>query len=238
LKKLHRALVVTLSSLGLAAAFAATAAPAQAAETQNPVDITRYSAPDLVVASPACRDVKVTASATVQKGLYWVASVDVHRGAQPLRDLQVGTDAAAGLVRICPGVVGLGRVDLGGALVGAEDPGADEYADMLLYKDATRGSFTVRGQAKATLTARRSGRTVTLTARTTRYTPANRGYRPLNVTAHVQVKRGHTWSNLKTVSTKNGTATVRITQRVTQSYRLTFAKTCTATAATSATVRK
>jgi hypothetical protein len=103
-----------------------------------------------------------------------------------------------------------------------------------------QGSFYVRQDAATTLTAKRSGKTVTLTAKATYFnvkTGKTSAYNPKGAT--VQVKSGSKWVKVnKKVTFKGGKATIKVSQKAKKSYKITFKATTTVIGKTSKAVTK
>lgn len=172
------------------------------------------------------------------------AYVGVTKGGEIEDSLYISGSSVRTSLLICPGLSGLGTYRAGPADVVAEyeyydDDVDDMVTDYANFEDSTSSAFHVRGKAKASLTASRSGRTVTLTARATYYNPQRDRYSAHRArSAKLQVKSGKTWKTLRTVDMKGGKATVKITAKKKAQYRLTFGATDSVAAATSPTVTR
>lgn len=212
-------------AFALAVALLTVAAPAQASE--RPIDITGYKVSDITVSDSNCRNLTVTASTKIKSDFvdsYGV--VDVTRGGGVVDALWFDGRTITDRAMICPSVSGLGTYKVGPADISAEY----EYYDSLFgdymsdysdYTDNTSKSFYVRGKAKSTLTAKRSGSKVTLTANAQVYAPEKYRYAQYNAKgAKLQVKSGTTWKTIKTVNLSKGKATIAIKQSKKKTYRL------------------
>lgn len=217
------------TGLGIAAAFAvgllATATPAQASE--RPIDITGYKVSNITVSDSNCRNLTVTASTKVKSDFVdSFGSVDVTRNGGLVTMLWFEGRKITDRAMICPSFQGLGTYKLGSADLNAEYKYYDSYfedymSDYSSYTDNTSKKFYVRGKAKSTLTAKRSGPKVTLTAKATVYSPDKYRYTQYSAKgAKLQVKSGKTWKTLKTVNLSKGKATVTIKQSRKKTYRL------------------
>lgn len=107
------------------------------------------------------------------------------------------------------------------------------YSKYVDRTDYTKGSFYIRGKAYASLSTKRSGKTVTLTSKTKVYNPAKYGKVNYNPKVKFQVKSDSKWKALKTVSAKKGKATYKVKTKSKKSYRVTFSQASWATGATS-----
>lgn len=217
------------TGLGIAAAFAigllATATPAQASE--RPIDITGYKVSNITVSDSNCRNLTVTASTKVNSDFVdSFGIVDISRGGGVVDSLWFEGRSITDRAMICPSFSGLGTYKVGPADLSAEY----EYYDSLFesymsdyndYTDNTSKKFYVRGKAKSTLTAKRSGSKVILTAKAQVYAPDKYRYTQYNAKgAKLQVKSGKTWKTIKTVNLSKGKATVTIKQSKKKTYRL------------------
>lgn len=227
----------------LAAGFAFTAAPAQASE--RPIDITGYKVSDITVADSNCRNFSVTATTKVKSDFvdsYGVVDVTRNGG---LVDM-LGFDGRKITDRgfICPSLSGLGTYKVGPADINAEFKYYDSYfgqymTDYSDYTDNTSKKFQVRGKTKSTLTAKRVGSKVTLTAKAQVFAPEKYRYAQYNgVGAKIQVKSGKTWKTVKTVNLKKGQASVTLKDSKKKTYRLYIPTATWATATTSNSVAK
>lgn len=231
------------ASLALAAGIALTAAPAQASE--RPLDITGYKVSDITVTTSSCRKVSISATTSVKKDFMdSFGSVDVTRQGGLVDSLGFEGRKIVTRAEICPSWSGLGAYKVGPADLMSVYEYYDPYygevmGDYKTYTDRTSKTFYVRGKAKSSLTAKRSGKKVTLTAKAKVYSPENYGYGTYNAKqAKFQVKTDGKWKTLKTVNLKKGTAKLTIKQSKKKSYRLQVPQASWATAATSKTIKK
>lgn len=214
--------VVTLVAAG---ALALGTVPAHASE--RPIDITGYSVSSITVTDYNCRNVTVKASTKI-KGDYEdaYASIDVTKRGGVVTWLSLDNRKISNRAFICPSSDGLGAYRVGPAEVSATYSVWNSYwedydTEYVDYTDRTSKTFYVRGKAKSSITAKRSGRKVTLTAKAQVYAPDRYGYIKYNAkNAKFQVKSGSKWKTLKTVNLKKGTAKLTVTQSRKKSYRL------------------
>lgn len=217
------------TGLGIAAAFAvgllATATPAQASD--RPIDITGYKVSNITVSDSNCRNLTVTASTKVKSDFVdSFGSIDVTRNGGLVSMLGFEGRKITDRAMICPSFSGLGTYKVGPAEIFAEFDYYDSYfgeywSDYRDYTDNTSKTFYVRGKTKSTLTAKRSGSKVTLTAKAQVYAPDKYRYTQYNAKgAKLQVKSGKTWKTIKTVNLSKGKATITVKQSKKKSYRL------------------
>lgn len=197
---------------------------------------------DQVVSTSSCRNVTIKARTKKQRD-YWdsFGTVDVTKAGGWVGSVSFDDGIITDRAVICPSYEGLGKYTVGPADLLAEYEYSDYWGwstDLKSYVDGTRKSFYIRGKAKASVSAKRSGKYVTLTGKASRYRPDLYGYRAYNPRAKFQVKSGNQWKTVKTVTLKKGKATVKVKRSSKATYRMTFAKTSYSTSATSKSVRK
>lgn len=231
------------ASIMLAAGLAFTAAPAQASE--RPIDITGYKVSDITVADSNCRNFSVTATTKTKSDFVdSFGVVDVTRSGGLVYSLWFQGRKITDRAMICPSLSGLGTYKVGPADISAEfkyyDRVFGQYTtDYRDYTDNTSKTFQVRGKTKSTLTAKRVGSKVTLTAKAQVYSPEKYRYAQYNgVGAKVQVKSGKTWKTVKTVNLKKGQASVTLKDSKKKTYRLHIPTATWATTTTSNSVVK
>ncbi len=212
-------------AVALAVGLLATATPAQASE--RPIDITGYKVSDITVSDSNCRNLTVTASTKVKSDFVdSFGSIDVTRNGGLVSMLGFEGRKITDRAMICPSFSGLGTYKVGPAEIFAEFDYYDSYfgeywSDYSDYTDNTSKTFYVRGKTKSTLTAKRSGSKVTLTAKAHVYSPEKYRYAQYNAKgAKLQVKSGKTWKTIKTVNLSKGKATVTVKQSKKKTYRL------------------
>lgn len=217
-----RVATVGMALIGL---LLAGVAPAKASE--RPIDITGYSVSSITVADSNCHYVSVRASSKVKSDYNDAyASIDVTRQGGLVDSLWFDNRKVSDRALICPSWDGLGTYKVGPADVSTSYTYWDSYfgyddIDYVDYTDRTSKSFSVRGKTKSTLTAKRSGSKVTLTAKAQVYSPEKYRYGQYNAkNAKFQVKSGNSWKTLKTVSLKKGTAKLTVKQSKKKAYRL------------------
>lgn len=175
-----------------------TAAPAQASE--RPIDITGYKVSNITVADSNCRNITVTATTMVKSDFVdSFGSVDVTHKGGIVDSLSFDGRKITGRSSICPSFTGLGAYKVGPADIFAEfeyfEPIFNDYSsEYSSYTDITSKTFYIRGKTKSTLTAKRSGSKVTLTAKVQYYSPDKYRYSQYNGKgAKLQVKSGTNW---------------------------------------------
>lgn len=218
-------------------------APAQASE--RPIDITGYSVSSITVGDYNCRNITIKASTKV-KSDYADAygSVDVTRQGGIVDSLWFENRRVSDRALICPSFSGLGAYKVGPADISASYDYWDSYFDSTMtdysnYTDRTSKTFYVRGKTKSSLTAKRKGKKVTLTAKAQVYAPEKYRYAQYNAKkAKFQVKSGKKWKTLKTVNLKKGTAKITVNQSKKKTYRLSVPTTTWADATNSKAVSK
>lgn len=230
------------AAITLTAALAVGATPATAAST--PLDITTYQVKDLIVSSPYCYDHGLTAK--VKKSSSYSSSSMAT--SIKIRGKEVGAPhfnnkKFTTTTPICAAQTGYGAYTLDGTTIWATVKTKSKHGitklNRVTYKDATKKTFYVRAKTASTLKAQRAGTKVTLTATSSKYSPAAWGYLPHSPSnAKLQVKAGKTWKTVKTLKLKNGKATVALKTAQKKTYRISIPQTSTATAASSKTVTK
>lgn len=232
-----------LTAVALAGSLLLAGAPAQAAK--KPIDITGFNASDQVISNSNCRRVKI--SAKLKKnyiGLtnvgYWLTSSVSRNGGEI--DSAWFADTTVDYVQICPSFEGLGAYKIGPTDISVDYEYVDRDGYLSYgfsnYWDATGKTIYLRGKTKSTLTAKRSGKNVTLTTTASVYSPEKYRYAQYNPTAKLQVKSGTRWKTLKTAKLKSGKATFKLKESKKKTYRVTIPKASWATAVTSKSVSK
>ncbi|UYQ78752.1 hypothetical protein OF385_06315 [Glutamicibacter sp. JL.03c] len=235
-----RNLVIGLAATGL---LAAGTVPAQASE--RPIDVTGYSVSSIAVADSNCHYVSVKASSKVKRDYEEAFGfIDVTRNGGLVDSLWFENRKVGDRALICPAWEGLGTYKVGPADISAAYSYWDSYfgyegTDYVDYVDRTSKTFNVRGKSKSTLTAKRSGSKVTLTAKAQVYSPEKYRYAQYNgKKAKFQVKSGSKWKTLKTLDLKKGTAKLTVKQSKKKTYRLSIPTASWATATSSNSVSK
>lgn len=228
--------------LGLLGGLVLGAAPAQASE--RPIDITGYKVADVVVSSSVCKNIMITATAKKQKDftrsdMY----VDIIRKGDAVDTVYFAERKLTERGQVCPYSDGLGQYTIGPADVWAEYKYKDSYygwtTDSHNYWDATKKNFNVRGNTKSSLTAKRSGKKVTLNATASVYSPQKERYAQYNPkNANLQVKTGKTWKTIKTLKLNKGKASISLKDSKKKTYRVTVPKAIWAVATTTKAVTK
>jgi len=238
-----RLIRMATAGLALSGLLLAGTAPAQASE--RPIDITGYSVSSITVADSNCHYVSVKASSKVKSDYEDAyAFIDVTRNGGLVDSLWFENRKVSDRALICPSWDGLGTYKVGPADVSATYSYWDSYfgyqdTDYVDYTDRTSKSFQVRGKTKSSLSAKRSGSKVTLTAKAQVYSPEKYRYGQYNAKqAKFQVKSGNSWKTLKTVSLKKGTAKLTLKQSKKKAYRLSIPTASWATSTNSKSVSK
>ncbi|RBP62196.1 hypothetical protein DFO66_11611 [Brevibacterium sanguinis] len=229
---LKRALIAAVASLSL---VVGPAVAANAAATS--FDVTKLSAKSIVVSDANCRNVDVHMSHKKSGVDNWDVYADVTRrgGWVGSADFSSSGDTKKTRAFICPSLDGLGKYGLGPSEVFAY---SESSWDMVDRTDYTKGHFYVRGKATASLSAKRSGKSVTLSAKTKRYDPESYGWVNYNPKVKFQVKKNGKWKTVKTIKAKKGKATYKVKSKGKKSYRIVFDQVSWATGAKSKTVKK
>jgi len=234
------------AALMLAGGLVLGGAPAQA--SNRPIDITGYTVADVVVANNKCKSVLVTAKAKHQKDFAF-GGVDAFITRKGDDVTSAGFDfenkkktSANDRVEICPDDYGLGVYSVGPAYVFAFFEYKQDgtlYEDARDYWDNTKKSFNVRGQTKSSLSAKRSGKKVTLSVKASVYSPEKDRYIQYNPkNAKFQVKSGKTWKTVKTLKLAKGQASVTVSDAKKKTYRVTVPTASWAVATTSKAISK
>jgi hypothetical protein len=249
----------TAAALAAGALIATSmAAPAQAAATKDkPIDITKVIVKDAVITKSGaealnklykvgsgCLNVPMSLKYSTYRGTKASSWVGVVGLGDVKHDNPSGFYFAPGMAAsttikssganafLCKRV---GRIDY-------EVGGSMSRDGKKAFDNPTKvtGSFKVRQDAATTLTAKRSGKTVTLTAKATYFnvkTGKTSAYNPNGAT--VQVKNGSKWVKVnKKVTFKGGKATIKVSQKAKKSYKITFKATTTVIGKTSKVVTK
>lgn len=232
MKKLLRIALISATSLGLVLA----GAPGAAAATTS-FDVTRLSAPNIVVKDDNCQRTTVTMAHTKRGIGYWDVDTDVRRAGSLKTSASIysGGNTRTNRVLICPDIDGLGRYTLGPSDINAD---ARNWQDRdVVRTDKTTGNFYVRAHAKGSVSSSRSGSRVTLNIAAQRYSPTNYGYRNYSPKATVQVQTATGWRTVSTVSLVNGRANVVLNQKSSRTYRVVVPATNTTTGFTRTVTR-
>ncbi|NKX54264.1 hypothetical protein [Arthrobacter mobilis] len=208
--------------------------PAHAAERE--VDVTGFAVQDIVFDGFGCQNLPVTVEGTVREdvapGDLWM-SADIYRSRYLVSTADFPFGETETRTFICSWY-GLGKYKIGPTTVGGLT--ADDVFELT---DPTSTSFHVRGKARASLGAKRSGNKVTLTARATYYRPESLGYRNHSPKgAEFQVKSRTGWRTVTTVDFVQGKASHTVSRSAKGTYRVVLPQTTSVTAATSPAVRK
>ncbi len=139
---------------------------------------------------------------------------------------------------ICPSLEGLGKYTIGPSEIDADYSNSNYDSFWYARTDYTKGYFYVRGKTYASLSTKRSGKTVTLTSKTKVYNPEKYGKVSYNPKVKFQVKSGSKWKTIKTVAAKKGKATYKVKTKSKKTYRVTFSQVSWATGATSKSVKR
>lgn len=230
-----------ITALALAGSLLISAAPAQAA--QRPIDVTGFTVSNMVVSSSDCHQVKVTMKSKKKIKLddWWISTNLSQRGRTI--DSAWFDGHSTDYVQVCPPLYGLGAYTLGASKVSASWYGPEDHYGYQPYEyssywDETRKTFYIRGKTKSSLTAKRSGSTVTLTAKVSVYAPEKFRWAQYNPTAKLQVKSGKTWKTVKNLKLKNGKAIVTLKDKKKKTYRVTAPQVSWATSTTTKSVTK
>ena len=232
MKKLLRIALISATSLGLVLA----GAPGAAAATTS-FDVTRVSAPDIVVKDGNCQRTTVTMAHTKRGIGTWSVETDVRRAGSLKTSAfyYSGGNTRTNRVLICPSIDGLGRYTLGPSDV---DAFAKNWRDRdVIRTDRTAGSFYVRAHSKGSVSSSRSGGRVTLNVSAQRYSTNAYAYRNYSPKATVQVQTASGWRTVSTVSLVNGRANVVLNQKSSRTYRVVVPATNTTTGFTRTVTR-
>jgi len=201
------------------------------------VDVSDFKVSDVVFDKDGCKNVHVTLKGTAWQEVdydYLWLNADVTRSGYLVDSLSFSEGETEDSAFICSWY-GLGKYKVGPTDV----TGFTYDNDYFSFTDQTSKSFYVRGKAKATVTAKRSGSKVTLSAKASYYHPDSFNYRSHSPKgAKFQVKSGSKWKTIKTVSLYKGRASYTFKKSTKASYRIVLPQTTTVTAATSKSVRK
>lgn len=220
------------------AAVALVVGPAVSADAASiTFDVTKLSAKSIVVSNYNCRSLDVNMFHKKSGVADWDATVEVSRkgGWVDSAWFSKGGDEKRTRTYICPSSDGLGKYTLGPSSVWANNSGYTKYVSRTDY---TKGSFYVRGKTYASLTTKRSGKTVTLTSKTKVYNPEKYGKVAYSPKVKFQVKSGSKWKTIKTVTAKKGKATYKVKTKSKKAYRVTFSQVSWATGATSKSAKR
>lgn len=232
MKFIRRALVSVIATVALVVGPAVSAEAATAK-----FDVTKLSAKSIVVSNYNCKNVDVYMSHKKSNVGYWNVFVDVTHSGGLTDSLWYSNDGDKSRTRalICPSLYGLGKYTLGPSDVSGY---SWDYYDSVDRTDYTKGSFYVRGKAYASLSTKRSGKTVTLTSKTKVYKPEDYGKVNYNPKVKFQVKSGSKWKTINTVTAKKGKATYKVKTKSKKTYRVTFSQVSWATGATSKSTKR
>ncbi|WCE40574.1 hypothetical protein PGC08_02400 [Brevibacterium sp. BDJS002] len=220
------------------AAVALVVGPAVSAEAAGgSFDVTKLSAKSIVVSNSNCRNIDVNMSHKKSGVSEWMVDADVTRGGGVVDYAFFANDGNSKRTRVmvCPDWSGLGKYSLGPSEVIANN---SSYSNFVDRTDYTKGSFYVRGKTYASLSTKRSGKTVSLTSKTKVYNPEKYGKVNYNPKVKFQVKSGSKWKTIKTVTANKGKATYKVKTKSKKSYRVTFSQVSWATGATSKSAKR
>lgn len=232
MKFIRRALVSAIAAVAL------VVGPAVSAEAASgSFDVTKLSAKSIVVSNSNCRNVDVNMSHKKSGVSEWLVDADVTRSGGIVDYAFFESDGNSKRTRImvCPDWSGLGKYTVGPSEVMANNASYSNFVDRTDY---TKGYFYVRGKTYASLSTKRSGRTVTLTSTTKVYNPERYGKVNYNPKVKFQVKSGSKWKTIKTVTAKKGKATYKVKTKSKKTYRVAFSQVSWATGATSKSVKR
>ena len=237
MKFIRRALVSAIAAVAL---VVGPAVSAEAASTS--FDVTKLSGSSLVISNSNCKSTNVYMKHKKSKVDDWSVDTEVDGRHGPSTSAYFDSygSASKDRVQVCPSSDGLGKYTIGPSEIRAYYYGGASYNDYgeVERADYTKGYFYVRGKTYASLSTKRSGKTVTLTSKTKVYNPEHYGKVNYNPKVKFQVKSGSKWKTLKTVTAKKGKATYKVKTKSKKSYRVTFGQVSWATGATSKSVRR
>lgn len=237
MKFVRRTLVSAVSAIAL---VVGPAVSAEAAGTK--FDVTKLSSSDVVIAGWECKYINVHMQHKKSKVDDWDVDTDIRgpRGLATWAWFSSYSNSKKDRVQICPSSDGLGKYTIGPSEVRAYYYGGSSYNDYgeVEKADKTKGYFYVRGKAYASLSTKRSGKTVTLTSKTKVYNPEKYGKVNYSPKVKFQVKSGSKWKTLKTITAKKGKAVYKLKSNSKRSYRVTFSQISWATGATSKSLKK
>lgn len=232
MKFIRRALVSALIAAGL---VVAPAVSAEAASTS--FDVTKLSGGNVVVSDWNCKFTNIYMKHKKSKVDDWDVDTDIkgRHGWASSAWFSDYSGTKKDRILICPSSDGLGKYTIGPSEVRAYSYGIyPSYKYTQIERaDRTKGSFYVRGKAYASLSTKRSGKTVTLASKTKVYNPEKYGKVNYNPKVKFQVKSGSKWKTIKTVTAKKGKATYKVKTKSKKTYRVTFSQSSWATGATS-----
>ena len=214
--------------------------PAVSAEAASAsFDVTKLSADNIVVSDWNCKKTNVYMKYKKKNVDDWDVETEIHGRHGYMNDAYFSDYRTKSQDRIslCPDEGGLGKYTLGPSEISASYDG-DSYIDYYERPDYTKGYFYVRGKSYASLSTKRSGKTVTLTSTTKVYNPERYGKVNYNPKVKFQVKSGSKWKTIKTVTAKKGKATYKVKTKSKKTYRVTFSQVSWATGATSKSVKR
>ncbi|WP_209324941.1 hypothetical protein [Brevibacterium renqingii] len=236
MKFLKRALVASVAAVTLAIGPAVSAEAAKMS-----FDVTKLSAKNMVIANSDCKYFDVHMKYKKKNVDSWSVDADIAGRYGNATTAFFGTYSRPydkDRAMICPSLEGLGKYRIGPSEIDADYDDADYNSYWYARTDYTKGYFYVRGKAYASLSTKRSGKTVTLTSKTKVYNPEKYGKVTYNPKVKFQVKSGSKWKTLKTVTAKKGKATYKMKSKSKKSYRVTFSQISWATGATSKSVKR
>ncbi|TSI15082.1 hypothetical protein [Brevibacterium aurantiacum] len=237
MKFIRRALI---SALAVAALIVGPAVSAEAASTS--FDVTKLSGSSLVISNSNCKSTNVYMKHRKSRVDDWSVDTEVHGRHGPSTSAYFDSygSTSKDRVQVCPSWDGLGKYTIGPSEVRAYYYGGASYNDYgeVERADYTKGSFYVRGKTYASLSTKRSGKTVTLTSKTKVYNPERYAKVTYNPKVKFQVKSGSKWKTIKTVQAKKGKATYKTNTKSKKTYRVAFGQVSWATGATSKSVKR
>lgn len=235
MKFIRRALISAVAAVAL------VVGPAVSAEAASmSFDVTKLSAKSIVVSNSDPVKTYVYMSYKVKKSDGWLVDTGVygrHGKAEEASFYSSFSPDNKDRVTLYPDESGLGRYTLGPSEVESDyDNGWKTVWED--FTDYTKGSFYVRGKTYASLTTKRSGKTVTLSSKTKVYNPEKWAKVNYSPKVKFQVKSGSKWKTIKTVTAKKGKATYKVKTKGKKTYRVTFSQVSWAAGATSKSVKR
>jgi hypothetical protein len=235
MRNLRTWLCTATAAVVLLVLFIGGAPLAQASDRE--VDVTDFKVSDVVFDKDGCKNMQVTLKGTAWEEVdfdYMWLYTDVSRSGYLVDTLSFPEGETEDSAFICSWN-GLGKYKVGPT----EVTGYTYDDDRFSFIDQTSKSFYVRGTAKTSISAKRSGSKVTLSAKATYYHPDSFSYRSHSPKgAKFQVKSGSKWKTVKTVSLSKGRASYSFKKSAKARYRVVLPQTSTVTAATSKSVSK
>lgn len=228
---------LVLLAIGTAVSLTAGLVSVPAASAANrPVEVTGFTAKNMVFGAPGCKYNTVKVKRNVSRAVEdFDISTDVTRNGYVEDFLWFSGSDRSERTLICDWQ-GLGAYKVGPSDVFGY---THDFARVFDYVDRTGKTFYVRGKAKAGISSARKGNHVTIKVTARYYNPSVSRYSHYSPTGvKIQRKTTSGWKTIKTVSLRKGTASYRTYKPGKAYYRVVLPQRTKTTSDISGTTRR